>query len=79
MKRVRSNLVGKKLALLREKFVAAFAAESTALLPWILLWLETQTKVTKRGIEDSVARGVWMRVTSGWKECSLKMADRTVR
>ena len=36
-------------------------------------------KVMERGIEDRVARRVWMRVTRGWKECTLEMADRAGR
>ena len=66
MKKVRSDyLVGIKLGLMRRKFVATLAAESTTSLPWIPLWLGTQTKVTERGMEDKVARREWMRVTSG--------------
>ena len=37
MKRVRSDSVGKKSGLMRGKFVAALAAESTASLPLMLL------------------------------------------
>ena len=68
MKRVRSDLMDKKLGLMRGKFMAALAAEFTASLPWMPLWLGTQTKVTERGMENGVARRVRMRVTSGWKE-----------
>ena len=59
--------------------MAALAAESTASLPWMpLIWLGTQMKVTERGWKIGMARRVGMRVTSGWKECTLEMADRTV-
>ena len=44
MKRVRSDLVDKKFGLMREKFMAASAALSTASLP---LLLRTQIKVTE--------------------------------
>ena len=43
------DLVDKMLVLMRGKFVAALAAESTALLSWMPLWLGTQTKVVERG------------------------------
>ena len=69
MKRVKSDLVGKKSGLMRGKFVAALAAESIASLPWMPLWPGTQTKVTERGLEDRVARRVWLRVTSGGRKC----------
>jgi len=59
--------VDKKLGSMRGKFVTALAAESTA---WMPLWLGTQTKVTEKGMENEVARRVWMCVTSGWKECT---------
>ena len=36
-------------------------------------------EVTERGMEDRVTRRVWMRVTRGWKECTLEIADRAVR
>ena len=52
---------------MRGKFVAALAAESTAWLPWMLLWLGTRTKTKGRGMEDRVVKRVWMRVTRGWK------------
>ena len=59
--RVRSDLECKKLFLMRGRFVAALAAESTASLPWMPLWLGTQTKVMERGMEDRVAKRVRMR------------------
>mgnify|MGYP006965723868 CR=1 FL=1 len=31
------------------------------------------------GMEDRMVRRVWTRVTRGWKECTLEMADRAVR
>ena len=34
---------------------------------------------TRKGMEDRVARRVWMRMTSGWKECTLKMARNAVK
>ena len=36
-------------------------------------------EVTERGMGDRVTRRAWMRVTRGWKECMLKMADKAVR
>ena len=79
MKRVRPDLVRKKLALMRGKFVTVLAAVPTASLPWMPLWLGTQTKVTEMGLVDKVARRMWIFVTGGWKECTLEMADRAVR
>ena len=64
---------------MKGKFVAALAAESTASLPWMPQWLGTQTKVTEMGMEDKMAKRVWMRVTRGWKECTLEMTDRVVK
>ena len=42
MKKMRSHLVGKKLGLIREKFVAALAAVSSDSLPWMSLCLGTR-------------------------------------
>ena len=46
MERVRSDFVGNIRELMRWRFVAALAAESTISLPGIFLWLGTQMKVT---------------------------------
>ena len=43
--------MGKKLSLMRRKFVAALAA--------------TQMKVAETGMEGRAARRVWTRVTTG--------------
>ena len=50
MERVRSDLVGKKLGLMRGKFVTTLAAKSTASQPCMHLWLGTQAKVMERGM-----------------------------
>ena len=36
-------------------------------------------KRTERSMHDGVAKRVWTRVTRGWKECTLEMADRAIR
>ena len=59
--------------------MAASAAESTASVPSMLLWLGTHTKETERVMEDREARRVRIRVTGGWKKCTLKMADSAFR
>ena len=73
MKRARSDVVDKKLGLMRGKFVTTLATDS---LPWMSLWLGTQMKVMERGIKDEVASRVWTRVTKRLKECTLEMTDR---
>ena len=71
--------MNKKFDSMRGKFVAALAAVLIDSLSQMPLWLETQIKVTERGMEDRVARRVWRRVTREWRECTLKMADRAGR
>ena len=64
-KRVRLDFLGRKFGLIRGKFVAALAAESTVSLPWMPLRLET--KVTERRMEDITVRRVRKSVTRVWK------------
>lgn len=50
-----------------KNYVAAFAALSALLLPWILLWLGTQAKITLPRLPNtieimSLAVGYWDRI-----------------
>ena len=63
MKAERSDLVGKNLGLVRGRFLAFFARESTVSLPCIPLWLGIQIKIMSCAREAS---NVWIRETMGW-------------
>jgi len=55
IKRVRSDFVGRKLGLIRERLVTVVAAESTDSLPWN--W-GTQINVMESGVDERVVRRV---------------------
>jgi len=63
MKAERSDLEGKNLKLMRGRFVAFLARESTVSLPCIRLWLEIQIKIMSCAREASK---VWMLMTMEW-------------
>jgi len=58
MKKVKSDFVGSIRELMRGRFVAALAADSTISLPEIPLWLGTQIKVTDWESDELVLRRV---------------------
>jgi len=58
MKRMRSDFVGSIRELMRGRFVAAMAAESTISLPGTPLWLGTQMEVTDKESDEQVVRRV---------------------
>ena len=65
MKRVRSDFVGSNRELIRGRFVAASAAESTISLPRIPLWMGTQMKATDRESDEQMVRRVCIREAMG--------------
>jgi len=65
MKRVRLDFVGSNRELMRGRFVAALAAESTISLSGILLWLGTQMKVTDWKSDEQVVRRICRREAMG--------------
>jgi len=64
MEAERSDLEGKNLGLMRGRFVAFSARESTVSLLCITLWLGIQIKIMSCAREASK---VWMRETMGWE------------
>jgi len=64
MKADRSDLEGKNLGLMRGRFVASLARESTVSLSCIPLWMGIQIRIMSCAREASK---VWMRETMGWE------------
>jgi len=78
MKRVKSDLVGKEVGLFDERNISS--SFSSCVNRFITLDAPMAgDKVTERGIEDRVARRVWTRMITRWKEYTLEMAARAGR
>jgi len=79
MERGRTDFVGRMWGWMRGRWAADFAMASMFSFPRMSRCLGTHMKVILTGMEVKVERRVWIRLTRGWVEDVLEMADKEER